>query len=38
MNRFPYSIYYRLSSDEIGILAVTHQSRRPDYWRCRLVK
>jgi len=38
MNRFPYSIYCRLSSDEIRILAVMHQSRHPDYWRGRLVK
>lgn len=38
MNRFPYSIYYRLSPGDIRILAVTHQSRHPDYWRGRLVE
>lgn len=36
MNRFPYSIYYRLLPDEIRILAFKHQSRHPDYWQERL--
>ena len=36
MSRFPYSIYYRIRSDEIRILAVKHHSRHPDYWRYRI--
>ncbi|MES2440983.1 MAG: type II toxin-antitoxin system RelE/ParE family toxin [Verrucomicrobiota bacterium] len=35
MNRFPYSIYYRLLPGELRILAICHQSRHPDYWRYR---
>ncbi len=34
--RFPYSIYYRVLSDQIRILAFKHHSRHPDYWRYRL--
>jgi toxin ParE1/3/4 len=35
MNRFPYSIIYTVSAEEIRILAVAHHSRRPGYWRKR---
>ncbi len=35
MPRFPYSLYYRPTSDEIRILAVKHHSRHPDYWKRR---
>jgi len=35
MRRFPYSIIYSTASEEIRILAVAHQSRRPGYWRMR---
>lgn len=30
--RFPYTLIYRLRGDEIRILAVMHQKRRPSYW------
>ena len=30
--RFPYAILYRIRGDEIRILAVKHDSRRPTYW------
>lgn len=33
--RFPYQIIYRISGDNIWIVAVMHQSRRPDYWKKR---
>ncbi len=33
--RFPYAIYYRVLPDEVRILAFTHHSRHPDYWRRR---
>lgn len=38
LNRFPFSIVYRLSgSSSAVILAVAHHSRRPGYWRARSV-
>ena len=33
--RFPYSILYSIHGDQIRILAVAHQKRRPFYWRGR---
>ncbi len=35
MQRFPYSLIYTVSSEEIRILAVAHHSRRPGYWQGR---
>lgn len=35
MRRFPYSVVYTVSADELRILAVAHHSRRPAYWRGR---
>lgn len=35
MKHFPYSLVYTVSGDEIRILAVAHQSRRPGYWAGR---
>jgi plasmid stabilization system protein ParE len=35
MRHFPYSLIYAVSGDDIRILAVAHQSRRPGYWRGR---
>ena len=34
--RFPYNLLYTIRGDEIRILAVAHQSRRPFYWRGRV--
>ena len=35
--RFPYSILYVIEPDEcIRVIAVSHQKRRPGYWRERL--
>lgn len=36
MDRFPYSVVYRLNADTARVIAVFHQHRRPDYWRARL--
>lgn len=36
MKHFPYSLIYTVFRDEIRILAVAHQSRRPDYWAGRM--
>ncbi|MEK6282758.1 MAG: type II toxin-antitoxin system RelE/ParE family toxin [Acidobacteriota bacterium] len=35
MKRFPYSLVYTVSREEIRILAVAHHNRRPGYWRER---
>jgi toxin ParE1/3/4 len=36
MQRFPYSIIYQLHADQLLIVPVAHQSRRPGYWRERI--
>jgi len=36
LNRFPYTLRYVLRGDEVWIMAVSHQHRRPDYWVDRL--
>jgi plasmid stabilization system protein ParE len=33
--KFPYQIVYRISVDEIRILAFAHLKRRPGFWRHR---
>lgn len=35
LSRFPYSIFYSIKSDQIRILAIANQRRRPFYWRGR---
>lgn len=35
LDRFPFTIYYRVSSDALVIVAVAHQKRRPGYWSSR---
>jgi len=32
MRRFSYTLRYVLRGDEVWIVAVSHQHRRPDYW------
>ena len=32
LHRFPYSIIYQISTDELRVIAVAHQRRRPGYW------
>lgn len=34
---FPFSVIYRTWADEIFLVAVAHQHRRPGYWRRRSV-
>ena len=36
LRRFPYSVLYQIDDDEIVIIAVMHQRRRPHYWVERL--
>jgi toxin ParE1/3/4 len=33
--RFPYSIVYQIKLNEIRVIAVAHQRRRPSYWAGR---
>jgi plasmid stabilization system protein ParE len=35
LDRFPYTVLYRVKGDHAFITAVAHQSRRPGYWRHR---
>ena len=35
-NRFPYSVIYRHTENELTIYAVAHQKRKPGYWKDRL--
>jgi plasmid stabilization system protein ParE len=35
LRTFPYALLYSLRSDEVRILAVAHQRRRPFYWEDR---
>ena len=35
LDRFPYTLVYRIDGDTVRVLAFMHQSRRPDYWRHR---
>lgn len=35
LRRFPYSVIYALHADEVRILAIAHQRRKPGYWRDR---
>ena len=35
LQRFPFNIFFRESEEEIVIIAVSHQKRRPGYWSRR---
>ena len=35
LQRFPFNIFYRIRDNEIVIVAVAHQKRRPGYWSNR---
>lgn len=36
LTRFPYSLMYVVEPQELFIVAVAHQSKRPGYWADRL--
>ncbi|MFO7567755.1 MAG: type II toxin-antitoxin system RelE/ParE family toxin [Enhygromyxa sp.] len=36
LDRFPFSLIYRITADELQVLAVAHHRRRPGCWRDRL--
>ncbi len=35
LNRFPYSIFYRIQPERIMVVAVFHHSRKPADWQSR---
>lgn len=36
LHRFPYTLLYAIEPDNILIVALMHQKRRPAYWKDRL--
>ena len=36
--RFPYGVIYRVTDEEVFIIAVMHLNREPDYWKDRKKK
>ena len=35
LDRFPFNIFYRTTENEVVVVAVAHQKRRPGYWAGR---
>ena len=35
LRRFPYSLIYQVKAQEFQVIALTHQRRRPGYWKNR---
>ena len=35
LRHFPYSILYRIKGEELRVIALAHQRRRPSYWSGR---
>ena len=35
LRRFPYSVVYRINGEELRVIALAHQRRRPGYWSGR---
>jgi toxin ParE1/3/4 len=35
LRRFPCTVIYQLKPDEVRVIALAHQRRRPGYWRGR---
>jgi plasmid stabilization system protein ParE len=35
LRRFPYSVIYQVAGEELRVVAVAHQHRRPAYWAGR---
>ena len=36
VSRFPYALIYRIDGNELFVLAVMHQHRKPSYWQERM--
>ena len=35
LRRFPYSLIYQITAEELRVIAVAHHRRRPNYWSKR---
>ncbi len=35
LRRFPYNLVYQIKPEEIRVIALAHQRRRPSYWKNR---
>ena len=35
LDRFPFTVFYRMQSDALLVVAVAHHKRRPGYWKTR---
>jgi toxin ParE1/3/4 len=35
LDRFPFTVFYRVKADTLLVVAVAHQKRRPGYWKSR---
>lgn len=35
LERFPFTLFYRVGTGRVTIVAVAHQKRRPGYWSAR---
>ncbi len=35
LRRFPYSIIYQIGTEELRVIAIAHQRRKPGYWAGR---
>ncbi|MEX0649202.1 MAG: type II toxin-antitoxin system RelE/ParE family toxin [Balneolaceae bacterium] len=35
-NQFPFGVIYQIRRDEILIIAIAHQHRKPEYWKTRI--
>jgi plasmid stabilization system protein ParE len=35
LHKFPYKVIYSVNNDQILILAIAHQHRKPEYWADR---
>ena len=36
LDRFPFTLVYRIRGEGLEVLALMHQRQRPDYWRTRV--
>lgn len=35
LRRFPYNLVYQIKPDELRVIALAHQRKRPGYWKGR---
>ncbi len=37
VDSFPFGLLYRVEGEKVYVLAVMHQKREPNYWKCRVL-